>query len=87
MKTGKVMTLKTYGIDYKEIINHLQPFPKDISKYHIDHKKPLCSFQFINKDGSTNLEEIKKAFAPENHQWLTIQENLRKGGRINASEK
>ncbi len=26
-------------------------------------------------------EEIKVAFSPKNYQWLTIQENLIKGGR------
>ena len=70
-----------YGIDYQIIINHLQPFPEDISKYHIDHIKPLVSFTFIKEDGSTDLEEIKKAFAPSNLQWLTAHENISKGGR------
>ena len=74
-KTGKVKPSKKYGIDWKKVINHLKPFPEDLSKYHIDHIKPLCSFDL------TNPEEIKKAFAPENHQWLTIQDNLIKGGR------
>lgn len=81
LQTGKIMSSKKYGIDYESIINHLKPFPEDTSRYHIDHIKPLCSFNFINKDGSTNLEEVKKAFAPENHQWLTIHENMSKGGR------
>ena len=51
-------------MEYEAIINHLKPIPEDIRKYHIDHIKPLCSFNFINKDGSSNPEEIKKAFAP-----------------------
>ena len=72
------MSSKKYGIDYKEIIEHLKPFPEDLSKYHIDHIIPLCSFRFINEDDSINFEEIKKAFAPENHQWLLKEENLRK---------
>ena len=80
-KTGKILTSRQYGIDYKAIIEHLKPFPEHISKYHIDHIRPLCSFNFINEDGSTNLEEIKIAFAPENHQLLTAFENLSKGGR------
>ncbi len=75
-KMGKIMSSKKYGIDYKAIIEHLKPFPEDISLYHIDHIRPLCSFNLEDS------EEIKKAFAPENHQWLTIQENLVKGGRI-----
>jgi len=75
LRTGKIMTANKYGIDYAAIIEHLKPFPEDISKYHIDHIKPLCSFNFENP------EEIKKAFAPGNHQWLTVHENLSKGGR------
>jgi hypothetical protein len=58
------------------IIKHLTPFPKDRENYHIDHIKPLCSFDF------NDPEQIKEAFAPENHQWLTIEENLKKGGRF-----
>jgi hypothetical protein len=34
-------------------------------------------FLFFNFD-LTNLEEVKKAFAPENHQWLTKEENSKK---------
>lgn len=79
-KTGKMWSSSKYGIDYTGMIESLKPFPKDISNYQIDHIKPLCSFNFINKDGSTNLEEIKKAFAPENLQWLTAYENQSKGG-------
>ncbi len=80
-KTGKIMSSKKYGMDYEKIIEHLKPFPKDLSKYHIDHIMPLCSFQFVMEDGSTNLEEVKKAFAPENHQFLLAKENLSKGGK------
>ena len=36
---------------------------------------------FVNEDGSTNLEEVKKAWTPKNLQWLTSQENLSKGGK------
>ncbi len=81
-KTGKIYSSKKYGINYKEIIEHLKPFPEDLSKYHIDHIKPLCSFEFVCNNGSTNLEEIKKAFTPSNLQWLTIKENLEKGGKL-----
>ena len=74
-KTGKIKSSKKYGVNYKEIIEYLKPFPEDISLYHVDHRKPLCCFNLEDS------EEVKKAFAPENHQWLTIQENLIKGGR------
>ncbi len=74
-KTGKIWLASKYGINYKLIIEHLKPFPENLSKYHIDHIQPLCSFNL------EDTKEIKKAFAPENHQWLTIQENLCKGGK------
>ncbi len=75
-KTGKVKPSKKYGINWNKVIKHLEPFPEDISLYHVDHIKPLCSFNLENP------EEIKKAFSPENHQWLTVQENLVKGRKI-----
>lgn len=73
---GKYQSSKKYGINYKKIIEHLKPFPQDLSKYHLDHIKPLCSFDL------TKTSEIKKAFALENHQWLLAKENQSKGGRI-----
>lgn len=73
---GKIKKSKMLQINHEAIIEHLKPFPEDLSDYHVDHIKPLCSFDF------TNEEEIREAFAPENHQWLTIQENLSKGGRL-----
>ena len=72
IQEGKIITSKKYGIDYKAIIEHLKPFPKDVSKYHVDHIKPLCSFDL------TNSNEVKKAFSPKNHQWLLVEENLAK---------
>ncbi len=81
-KEGKVKSSDKYGINYEKIIEKLKPFPKDRSKYHLDHIKPLCDFKLINKDGTQNLKEIKKAFSPENYQWLLVKENLSKGGRI-----
>lgn len=75
-KNGKIYSSKNYGINYNKIINYLKPFPQDISKYHIDHIKPLCSFDL------TKEEEIQKAFSPENHQWLLAFDNQSKGGKI-----
>jgi len=76
--SGKKMNSNKYGIDYIKIIKHLEPFPDNLSLYHIDHIRPLCSFNLHDS------EEIKKAFAPENHQWLLAEENIRKGGKYNA---
>ena len=76
-KTGKIWSSKQYEIDYKAIIEHLNPFPEDRSKYHIDHIRPLCSFDL------TKPEEVRLAFAPENHQWLLAEENLKKNKKFN----
>lgn len=73
VKTGKIYNSKKYGVDYKAIIDHLKPFPEDLSKYHIDHIRPLCSFDL------TDPEQVKQAFAPENHRWLISSENILKG--------
>ncbi len=74
-KTGKIMSSKKYGISYKAIIEHLKPFPRDLKNYEIHHIKPLFTFNLVDEDGSTNLGEIRKAFAPENHKWLTVKEH------------
>lgn len=63
-------------IDYAGIIEKLKPFPEELEKYHIDHIIPLSSFDLIDP------EQFKKATAPENHQWLLKEENLRKGAKI-----
>ena len=68
-----------YGIGFDEIIEHLKPFPKKISEYHIDHITPLCSFRFINNDGSINMELIQKAFSKDNLRWLKARDNIIKG--------
>ncbi len=80
-KTGKTFPSGKYGIDYKAIIEYLEPLPKDYltskNKYDLHHKKPLVTFNFVNPDGSTNLKEVKKAFAPKNHIILTKKEHMR----------
>lgn len=75
-KYGKIMSSKKYGIDWESIINHLKPFPNNLKEFEIDHIIPLCKFNL------TNPEEIERAFSPNNLQWLTREENRRKGGRI-----
>jgi len=61
-----------YGINYEKIFQHLGPCPGALSDYHIDHIRPLCLFDF------NDPEQIRAAFAPENHQWLRKEENLAK---------
>ena len=75
LDNGKVLKSRNYNIDFEAIVNHLKPFPKDISKYHIDHIRPLCSFNF------NNIKEVEQAFKPENHQWLLAFDNQSKGGK------
>jgi len=75
-KTGKIYSSRQYEINYKAIIEHLKPFPTNLKNYEIDHIIPLCRFDLNYSN------QIKEAFAPENHQWLTIQENRSKGGKI-----
>jgi hypothetical protein len=73
---GKMMSSKRYGINWKEVIEHLKPFPINIEDYEIDHIIPLHTFNL------TDIKEVKRAFSPENLQWLTKYENRSKGGRI-----
>lgn len=65
-----------YNLDYNAIIEHLKPFPNNIANYHIDHIIPLSSFDLTNKD------ELEKAIAPENHQWLLKHDNLVKSNKV-----
>lgn len=73
--TGKVRTSKDYGIDYDAIIHHLGPCPGNRDDYHIDHIIALSRFDL------NDPLQVKEAFAPSNHQWLTIAENIKKGNK------
>lgn len=75
-KTGKIMSSKKYGINWKIIIEGLKPFPKELKKFEIDHIIPLHTFNF------TKDKEVKKAFSSSNLQWLLKEENRKKGGKI-----
>lgn len=67
----------THGIDWLAVCEHLGACPGESRRaWHIDHIRPLASFDW--HDPNTP----RLAFAPENHQWLTAQENLRKSDRI-----
>lgn len=69
LKNGYYSTSRKYRIDYKSIIEHLKPFPKDLSKYHIHHIQPLFTFDLTKKD------EIERAFKPKNHIWIKAEEH------------
>lgn len=73
--TGKLVSCKDYRINISEILQKLiSTLPKDYKEkeYHIDHIRPLCSFDL------TDTEQVIIAFSPDNHQWLTKEENLKK---------
>lgn len=68
----RIKSSDEYGINYKAIVEHLiKTLPKDFKEkqYEIDHIKACCLFDL------TNQEDIKKCFAPENHQWLSVEEH------------
>lgn len=69
---GKVLPSKKYGIDFQKIFEYIGPCPGLENEYHIDHIKPLCSFDFDDP------EQVKSAFVPENHRWLKKEDNLKK---------
>jgi len=73
---GKIMSSKKYGVDFQAIFEYLGPCPGNRGDYHIDHIIPLCSFNFDDPS------QVKLAFAPQNHQWLTKEENMKKGSKI-----
>ena len=78
-KTGKIMSSKECGIDYKAIIKYLGLHPNILGikgEFHIDHIYPLSRFDL------NNPEHIKVVFDSLNHQWLTAEENLKKGNKI-----
>lgn len=76
-KLEKCRTFKQYGLDADAISLALGPCPGDLKDYEIDHIIPLSSFDLSDEN------QIRAAFAPENHQWLTKKENMEKHTKIN----
>lgn len=74
-KNGKIFNSSKYKINYVGIISHLGKCPGNRKNYNIDHITPLCYFNFDKP------EEVKKAFAPENHQWLHIATHKKKSSK------
>ena len=78
-KKGKIKSSKKYGVNIDNIVKELvNKLPNDFykQKYHIDHIRPVSSFNL------NNINEVKKAFSKENLQWLTAKENLSKGNKF-----
>lgn len=84
---GKIGFSKSIKIDFEKLKDHLERLFKDgmswenRNKWHIDHKKPLSKFKYINDDGTPNLEEIRASWAIENLQPLWDKDNLSKGAK------
>ncbi len=71
----KYSASRDFDINWVLIIEHLGPCPGPRHLWHVDHIKPLSSFDF------SDPEQVRLAFAPDNHQWLTARENLSKGAK------
>jgi hypothetical protein len=76
-KIIKNKTFDHYGLDVAAIMAFLGPCPGDLKNYDIDHIVPLSSFNLSDE------RQIRVAFAPENHQWLTKRENMEKHAKLN----
>jgi len=48
------------GVDFKKIIEKLEPLPKNLKEYQVIHIIPQIKFDFTKK------EDIKKAWSPKN---------------------
>jgi len=75
-KIGKIQSSGKYGINYKEIIESLKPFPENLKEYHIDHIIPCSAFNLEDP------EQVKICFSPDNLQWLPAKENRVKFNKI-----
>lgn len=75
-KIIKNKTFDQYGLDVAAIMAFLGDCPGDLKEYEIDHIIPLSSFDFSDE------LQIRAAFAPENHQWLTKKENMEKHAKL-----
>lgn len=75
-------TEELLGCTWKQIVEHIESqFVEGMgwhnrSLWHVDHKKPICSFDL------TNTEELKAAASYLNLQPLWSQDNRKKGGRV-----
>ena len=78
-KIKNCRTFEKYGLDADAISAALGPCPGDLKDYEIDHIIPLSKFDFSSE------EQIRAAFAPENHQWLTKKQNMEKHTKLDWS--
>ena len=52
--------------------------------WHIDHQKPISSFNFFNSDGSMNDAQIRAAMHYTNLQPLWAADNVAKSNKLIA---
>lgn len=52
-----------------------------LKKYWNEYKKRRRKKDNSKRYRENHKEEIKKAFSPDNHQWLLASENLSKGSK------
>ena len=78
------------GCSVAELRGHLESLFKPgmawsnhgVKGWHIDHRRPLASFNFVNADGSINEEELRRAMHLTNLQPLWYWENMSKGAKL-----
>lgn len=88
LKSNKIGNSTKDFIDYtvQELREHLESLwlegmsweNHSFYGWHIDHIRPLASFNFINEDGSINTKEVKKCMLLDNLQPLWAKDNLSK---------
>ena len=74
--TGKIRSTRSYGVNFKVIIEYLGNKPNDGYEYHIDHIIPASWFNH------NNPLEIKWCWSKDNLQWLRKELNLWKHNRF-----
>lgn len=56
-------------------------------EWHVDHIRPLSSFDFLDKNGKILIDEVKKANSLSNLQPLWAKENLSKNDKWDGSNE
>lgn len=78
--TGKIQESKKYGIDYGTIIEKLGLPPENMIDPQADHILPVSAFNH------NDPIEIIACWSPENFQWLSAEENLKKSNKYDKEE-
>lgn len=89
IKGKRVRTNSACDYTIEELRDHLESKFKDgmtwdnhsIHGWHIDHIRPLSSFEFFDENGNIIIDVVKEALSLENLQPLWAEENLRKGNK------